>query len=216
MRSLVKQLAAFSVLLLLLVAVEGRAQEVMTITNGGIGHAGNERLSIWTSHSFYFVGDGMIAQSGDEKGAKVSMSCNPCAPGETLTLSVNISRFTVPAHGSATLNGIPYHSVWFAGTEFKLKLTPITIPDTDIPNGVKARFTMTGKLIGYAFPFVNTLIYREVEGQGTVRIFLTKSTIPDRPGYMFRYAAYYFEARPARTRKESLQPSRLSPVARQQ
>lgn len=212
MRYLVKRLPAFSVLLLLLVAVEGRAQDVMTIKSGGMYHYGNQRLSVWTPHGFHFIGDGMTAGSGDEKGASVGLSCNPCTPGQTLSLGANISRFTVPAHGRATLNGTSYSNVWFLGTEFKLTLTSVTIPDTDMANGLKARFTMTGKLIGYSFPFVTPLINREVEGQGSVRIFFVKSTIPDRPGYMFHYAVYYFEPRPARTRKESLQPSRPSPV----
>ena len=215
MRCLVKRLLAFSVLFLLPGAVESRAQ-VMTIKSGGITHSGNPLLSPFTPHGFYFIGDGITAGSSDEKGASVGMNCNPCAPGQTVRLNVNISRFTVPAHGMATVNGLNYTNVWFLGTEFKLSTTTVTIPDGDMSGGLKARFTMTGNLIGYAFPFTSTLINREVAGEGTVRIYFTKSSSPDRPGYMFQRAIYNFEARPAaRSRKEAALPLRPSVVAPQ-
>ncbi|HEY0101030.1 MAG TPA: hypothetical protein VGB76_19045 [Pyrinomonadaceae bacterium] len=214
MRCLVKRLSAFSVLFLLLGAVESRAQ-VMTIKSGGIVHSGNPMVSPVTPHGFYFNGDGITAGSSDERGASVGMDCNPCAPGQTVRLNVTISRFTVPAHGSATLNDLFYTNVWFRGSEFKLSTTTVTIPDGDAPEGLKARFTMTGNLIGYTFPFTSPLINREVEGQGAVRIYFTKSHLPDRPGYIFQRAIYNFEARPARSRKEASLPSRPSPLAQQ-
>ncbi|HEX8424147.1 MAG TPA: hypothetical protein VF634_12075 [Pyrinomonadaceae bacterium] len=215
MRCLVKRLSAFSVLLLLLVSFESRAQEVLTIRGGGIAHQGNAALTPFTSHSFYFVGDGLSVRGGDEKGAETGMSCNPCAPGQTLRLNVTISRYFNSAHGTATVNGLAYYPVWFLGSELKLSITPITIPDADTPEGVKARFTMSGKLIGYSFPYASQLINREVEGEGVVRIYFTKSPLPDRPGYMFQRALYIFDARPARGRKESSQPSRPSAIKQQ-
>lgn len=215
MRCLVKRLSALSVLLLLLSAFESRAQ-VLTIKSGGITHSGNEAISVFTPHSFYFAGDGIAAWGGEEKGASVGKSCNPCAPGETLRLSVTLNRFVTSAHSRAIVNGLAYYPVWFLGSEFKIAITPITIPDTDLRHGLTARFTMSGQLVGYPFPSPIPLFNREVEGQGVVRIFFIKSPNPDRPGYMFQSATYKFEARRTPSRKESSQSSRPAPVAQQQ
>lgn len=217
MRCLVKRLAAFSVLFLLLfAAVESRAQEVLPIRSGVISHSGNQAISPFTSHSFYLAGDGIAAASSEEKGASVGMSCNPCAPGETLKLNVTLSRFVTSAHGRATVSALSYYPVWYLGSEFKLAIAPVKIPEGNAPYGLTARFTMSGRLVGYPFPSPLALFDRQVEGQGVVRIYLIKSPFPDRPGYMFQSASYKFEARRAQNRKESAQPSRPSPVERQQ
>lgn len=215
MRYLVKRLPAFSVLFLLLVAFESRAQEVLTIRSGAISHTGNGALTAFTPYSFNFAGDGITVRGGDERGASVGMSCNPCAPGETLRLSVTINRFFTAAHGLATVNTLTYYPVWFLGSEFRLSLAPVTIPNTGTLNELTTRFTMSGNLIGYPFPSPFPLFNRAVEGQGVARITFVKSTFPDRPGYMFYRVSYKFEARRASSRKESSQPSRPSPFAQQ-
>jgi hypothetical protein len=215
MRCLAKRLPAFLVFFLLLGAAESRAQ-VMRIRGGAIAHTGNQVLSPYTSHSFYLIGDGITAAGGDEKGASVAMSCNPCAPGETLRMSVTINRFYNVAHGMAIIDGRNHYPVWFLGSEIKLAITPVTIPDSDITNGVATRFTLSGNLLGYPFPSPIPLFNRELAGQGVVRLGFVKSSFPDRPGYMFQRAQYKFDTPRTRPgRKEAASPSRPATLEQQ-
>jgi PEP-CTERM motif len=173
---------------------EARAEPIV-ITSGGASH-GNPVLSVFPGHNFNFAGNGISASGGDEKlGDAFSLSCHPCAPGATLSLSASLSRFTTAYPGAATYNGTTYNGVWFNGTQLNFVVEPVVIP-FDAPDtfNLTAAFTLNGTLVGYPFPSTTPVFSMTVTGQGLATLTLMRRELPAGGiGYILTGAQYAFQ-----------------------
>jgi hypothetical protein len=184
-------LLLFAVLCL---ASEARAEHVV-ITSGSVSHR-NPVLEVFPGHSFNFAGAGISASGGDEKlgGTGSSMSCLPCAPGQTFQTSSNITRFTGDYSGSATYNGTTYTNVWFNGTQFNFVVEPVVIP-LDAPNTftLTSAFTFSGALVGSEFPFNAPIFSMTLSGQGIATLTMSRINIRGVIGYGLTNITYNFQ-----------------------
>ncbi|MDQ1557475.1 MAG: motif [Pyrinomonadaceae bacterium] len=178
----------------LFLASEARAEHVV-ITSGFVTHQ-NPVLLSFPGHNFNFAGDGIAARGGDERlgSGGSSMSCLPCAPGQTFTTSSNITRFANAATGSATYNGTTYTNVLFNGSQLTFVIEPVVIP-FDAPDTITltSAFIFNGTLTGAAPPFDAPIFSMTLSGQGLATLTMSRINLLGVSGYGLTRITYEFQ-----------------------
>jgi hypothetical protein len=181
----------------LFLASEARAEHVV-ITSGGVGH-GNPISFSFPGHGFNITGNGINASGGDEKlgNGGFGVNCHPCAPGQTLSVSTNITQFTTGYPGTATYNGTTYTNLLFSGTRLTFVVEPVVIPldVTGLTFELITPFTFDGRLIAAALPSRTPIFDMTLSGQGLATIRMIRRTTPD--GFSYVVDRMFYEFQPA-------------------
>lgn len=125
--------------------------------------------------SFNFEAENFKASGHGEKATLKSLSCTPCAPGQSLNLSIQFSGTDIQS-GAATVGGTQYPFIqYFDHIRLTFTTDPFLIPDTTLDTIiVESSFTMEGFLEGFAPPFadLNPVFSATVNGRGIARLML--------------------------------------------
>jgi len=178
----------------LFLAPEAHAEHVV-ITSGSVSHR-NPILQVFPGYGFNFAGDGLAARGAGEKlgNGGSSMSCLPCAPGQTFVTSSSITRFTTDYFGVATVNGTTYTNVWFQGSQLNFVIEPVVIP-FDAPDAfnLTSAFTFNGVLTGIVPPFNTAPIFSmTLSGQGIATLMFSRINFGGLIGYGLTNIRYDF------------------------
>jgi len=194
MRNFARTLPLLLLFTTFFLASEAHAEHVV-ITSGSVSHR-NPVLQIFPGHGFNFAGAGISASGGDERLGNMgsSMSCLPCAPGQTFVTSSNITRFTSGYPGTATHNGTTYTNVLFQGTRLTFAVEPVVIP-FDAPDtfNLTSAFTFDGRLVGAVFPFTTPIFDMTLSGQGIATLTLSRINFQGIIGYGLTNITYNFQ-----------------------
>jgi PEP-CTERM motif len=194
MRIYARPLSLLLLFTVLFLASEARAEHVV-ITSGSASHR-NPVIEVFPGHGFGFAGAGFSAGGSGEKlgNGGLAMSCLPCAPGQTFSMSSHITQFNSPAHGSATYNGTTYTNVMFNGSQLHFVVEPVVIPfDAPASFTLTSAFTFNGTLTGSAPPFAAPIFSMTLSGQGIATLTISRLNFAGLMGYGLTHVRYNFQ-----------------------
>jgi hypothetical protein len=164
----------------------------IVITNGFVtitGLAGGPAYSL-AGANFAVIGGG--GESGNSTPQRL---CAPCRPGAVLNVDGHFVGFSLGG-GSATLNGVVFPNVGFAGT-FTFNGPPLIVPFSESNLTLTSPFTFAGHLLGCPLScFSNPAVFSvDLVGSGvaTLQLDFSGFDVQGNPLFSFRSIRYDFE-----------------------
>lgn len=148
--------------------------------------------------AYSFAGDNfaVIGGAGDFGNSTPQAACFPCRPGAVINVNGHFVGLSL-GRGSATLNGVVFPNVAFAGT-FTFNGPPLIVPFSESNLTLTSLFTFEGHLLGCSpsclsnpFPVFSV----DLVGSGVATLQLNFSNLDDRgnPLFVFQSIRYDFE-----------------------
>lgn len=197
MQIFTKLLPAFLLFIFFILPEETRADNLV-INSGSVILTG-----VGDPHGpFSFAGRGFAVSGALGEGRVDPAFCSPCAAGSILSLSSYFAGEQSLRPGAATINGVTYNRLYYAGV-LRFEGLPVTVPFDDSPIiTITAPFTLSGFLNGCTQNQVNgcpddaVVFSTMLSGQGIATLNLSSFFDPSF-GRLYNFQSITYNFQPA-------------------